>query len=148
MLENARITCLPSAHAIAPPHRRDPMSAKNWSVAADAATAAGPAVPQRAAPGPADYEAILAAVMETERGRWFLAEYASRNRRADTAEVLSAIDSLAARYAAAATLLPQGEANVAAIERLRTELADMAGAVSRTRTEIASAWHAAAREGP
>ena len=32
----------------------------------------------------ADYEAIEAAVVETNRGRWFLAEYARRNRHADT----------------------------------------------------------------
>ena len=39
----------------------------------------------RAAPsGEADYEAIREAFMETARGRWFLAEYAKRNRHADT----------------------------------------------------------------
>ena len=41
-----------------------------------------------------DYEAIEAAVMETEKGRWFLAEYASRHRAADTDEVLGAIARL------------------------------------------------------
>ena len=40
-----------------------------------------------------DYEAISAAVMETGRGRWFLAEYAKRNRNADTAMVLDAAQS-------------------------------------------------------
>ena len=35
-------------------------------------------------PTEADYEAIAAAVMETLRGRWFLAEFAKRNRNADT----------------------------------------------------------------
>lgn len=38
-----------------------------------------------------DYDAIASAVMETERGRWFLAEYARRNRAADTASVLGAL---------------------------------------------------------
>ena len=42
----------------------------------------------------ADYDAIAAAVMETGRGRWFLAEYARRNRQADTEMVLSAIARL------------------------------------------------------
>ncbi|QEN90766.1 hypothetical protein FZC33_32695 [Labrys sp. KNU-23] len=41
-----------------------------------------------------DYGAIEAAVMETARGRWFLAEYARRNRNADTEAVLTAIRRL------------------------------------------------------
>jgi hypothetical protein len=41
-----------------------------------------------------DYGAIEAAVMETARGRWFLAEYARRNRNADTDAVLEAIRRL------------------------------------------------------
>ncbi|MGN8116040.1 hypothetical protein [Labrys sp. 22185] len=41
-----------------------------------------------------DYGAIEAAVMETARGRWFLAEYARRNRNADTEVVLAAIRRL------------------------------------------------------
>lgn len=42
-------------------------------------------------PSQEDYEAIHAAVMETWRGRWFLAEYAKRNRNADTTALLTAI---------------------------------------------------------
>src|SRR5262245_3670566 len=42
----------------------------------------------------ADYEAIEAAVMETARGRTFLAEYARRRRQADTTIVLAAIEQL------------------------------------------------------
>ena len=38
-----------------------------------------------------DYDSIHAAVMETVRGRWFLAEYARRNRSADTDVLLKAI---------------------------------------------------------
>jgi len=41
-----------------------------------------------------DYDAIEAAVMDTARGRWFLAEYARRNRTADTTLLLSAIERL------------------------------------------------------
>ncbi len=37
------------------------------------------------------YDAIEDAVRETERGRWFLAEYARRNRNADTEVLLDAI---------------------------------------------------------
>lgn len=39
----------------------------------------------------ADFETIEAAVNETVRGRWFLAEYARRNRVADTERVLEGI---------------------------------------------------------
>lgn len=41
-----------------------------------------------------DYEAIEAAVQETARGRWFLAEFARRNRQADTLQLLDAIGRL------------------------------------------------------
>ncbi|MGQ4273093.1 hypothetical protein [Terrihabitans sp. B22-R8] len=41
-----------------------------------------------------DYEAIEAAVMETARGRWFLAEFARRTRAEETASLLAAIDRL------------------------------------------------------
>jgi len=47
-----------------------------------------------APPSEADYEAILAAVMETGRGRWFLHEFAQRNRHAETRGVLTAIERI------------------------------------------------------
>ena len=46
-----------------------------------------------------DYAAIEAAVMETARGRWFLHEYAARNRQADTHAILDAIERLERRVA-------------------------------------------------
>jgi hypothetical protein len=42
-------------------------------------------------PDEADYDAVHAAIMATERGRRFLTEYADRNRHADTATIVSAI---------------------------------------------------------
>jgi hypothetical protein len=45
----------------------------------------------------ADFEAIESAVMETERGRWFLSEFTRRRRAEDAARVLAAIDRLEAR---------------------------------------------------
>jgi hypothetical protein len=42
-------------------------------------------------PGEEDYEAIREAFMETARGRWFLDEYARRNRNSDTRMVLDAV---------------------------------------------------------
>ena len=41
-----------------------------------------------------DFDAIEAAVMETERGRWFLAEFAKRNRLGETRLLLDAITRL------------------------------------------------------
>ena len=41
-----------------------------------------------------DYDAIEAAVMETSRGRWFLSEYARRNRNADTGQIIDKLDRL------------------------------------------------------
>jgi hypothetical protein len=42
-------------------------------------------------PSEEDYAAISEAFMETSRGRWFLGEYAKRNRNADTRMVLDAV---------------------------------------------------------
>ena len=51
---------------------------------ADEAFALSPISARAALPGEEDYAAISEAFMETSRGRWFLAEYAKRNRNADT----------------------------------------------------------------
>jgi hypothetical protein len=78
----------------------------------------------------ADYDAIECAVMETERGRWFLKEYSRRNRTADTRILLDAIGRLEQAVA--------GERVGQDLERLRANLKDMASAIVRTKTEIAS----------
>jgi hypothetical protein len=78
----------------------------------------------------ADYDAISAAVMETARGRWFLAEYAKRNRHADTEAILTAVDRIEAKLRA-------GQ-DVALSERVRSDLRAMAQAIARTRAEIAA----------
>jgi len=44
----------------------------------------------------AEYDAVYAAVTATERGRWFLTEYANRNRHADTDMVVGAITRMEA----------------------------------------------------
>jgi hypothetical protein len=49
---------------------------------------------------PEDYDRIEAAVMETVRGRWFLLEYARRQRAAETERLVQAVDRLE-RYVAA-----------------------------------------------
>jgi chemotaxis protein CheZ len=78
----------------------------------------------------ADYEAIEAAVMETARGRWFLAEYARRNRHADTTMLLKALDRIEATIG--------GKKSVEPVDRIRFDLVEMSKAIARTKTEIAS----------
>jgi hypothetical protein len=58
---------------------------------ADEAFALSPIGARATQPGEADYEAIREAFMETARGRWFLGEYAKRNRNTDTRMVLDAV---------------------------------------------------------
>ncbi|WP_245901834.1 protein phosphatase CheZ [Phreatobacter oligotrophus] len=78
----------------------------------------------------ADYEAIEQAVMETARGRWFLAEYARRNRHADTTAVLDAIGRLEGAMGSAR---PSGD-----LDRVRLDIREMAHAIARTKAEIAA----------
>jgi chemotaxis protein CheZ len=78
----------------------------------------------------ADYDLIEAAVMETGRGRWFLAEYARRNRHSDTMTLLGAIDRLEAAI--------RGEPTAHSVDRLRFDLFEMAKAIARTKAEIAA----------
>lgn len=78
-----------------------------------------------------DYDAIEAAVMETARGRWFLAEYTRRNRNTDTKMVLGALKRL--EDAMALQLQAQKEADA-----MRAELVEMGAAIAKTRKEIAA----------
>jgi hypothetical protein len=66
---------------------------------ADDAFALSPISARASMPTEADYEAICGAFMETARGRWFLGEYAKRNRNADTRMVLDAIERIEATLA-------------------------------------------------
>lgn len=77
-----------------------------------------------------DYEQIEGAVMETARGRWFLAEYARRNRNADTTMLLKALDRIEGAM--------RGERSVEPVDRIRFDLIEMSKAIARTKTEIAS----------
>ena len=86
----------------------------------------------RISPAPAaqtDYDAICAALMQTERGRWFLDEYAKRNRSADTRLLLAAIERIEAVVCA--------ERNKQTQQGFRTDLLEMAKAITRTRAEVA-----------
>jgi hypothetical protein len=76
-----------------------------------------------------DYETIAAAVMETARGRWFLAEFARRNRHADTGMLLTSLQRLENVVAGHGAL--SGEA-------VRAALVDMARAIERAKSQVAA----------
>jgi len=78
----------------------------------------------------AEYEAIEGAVMETARGRWFLAEYARRNRNADTTMLLKALERIEAAM--------RGQPSIEPVDRIRFDLVEMSKAIARTKTEIAA----------
>ena len=71
------------------------------------------------------YEALESAVMESARGRWFLAEYARRNRAADTTMLLEALKKL--EGVAATATKPAGG------------FEELASTIKAARSEIASA---------
>jgi hypothetical protein len=110
---------------------------------ADEAFALSPIDARPALPTDADYDAIHEAFMETARGRWFLTEYAKRNRNADTRMVLDAVARIEA------TLASQGPVRVEPAEPPPPQPAaaaaasqidvwpDLAKAFTRARIEIA-----------
>jgi hypothetical protein len=61
---------------------------------ANDAFALSPISARASLPSEEDYDAISQAFMETSRGRWFLGEYAKRNRNADTRMVLDAVERI------------------------------------------------------
>lgn len=75
-----------------------------------------------------DFKTIEAAVMETDRGRWFLSEYARNNRHSDTAQVLDAIEKL--------QLNLSRQRDEARLDRMRKGLIEMARAIAITHIEV------------
>jgi hypothetical protein len=97
---------------------------------ADEAFALSPISARATLPSEQDYDAISEAFMETSRGRWFLGEYAKRNRNADTRMVLDAVarieENLAAqRPPAADTGLAEALAAIrSAVDEARAKAAE------------------------
>ncbi|MCC8960001.1 hypothetical protein H8B02_43330, partial [Bradyrhizobium sp. Pear77] len=102
---------------------------------AEEAFALSPISARAALPSEEDYAAISAAFMETSRGRWFLGEYAKRNRNADTRMVLDAVarieDSLSAQRQAAAAAVRD--------EQLAQALAALRGAIEAAQASAIAA---------
>ena len=81
-----------------------------------------------ALPADEDYDAIYATVIETVRGRWFLEEFAKRNRNAETGAILSAIERIEA--------VIRGDRTQQAHQSFRLELLEMAKAITDVRAEV------------
>jgi hypothetical protein len=77
-----------------------------------------------------DFEAIELAVMETERGRWFLDQYASRNRHADTQVLLTALSRIEKSIAI--------HREPTEIDKFRLDVLEMSRAIAKTHAEIAA----------
>ncbi|MFM9974181.1 MAG: hypothetical protein ACKVON_06350 [Beijerinckiaceae bacterium] len=78
----------------------------------------------------ADFEAIELAVMETERGRMFLQEYARRNRNADTQVLLTALSRIEKSISV--------RQEPSEIDQFRVDIIEMTRAIARTKNEIAA----------
>lgn len=78
-------------------------------------------------PDDLDYDEIEAAVLETDRGRWFLGEFARRNRHAETEGLLAAIKQLQTSMA------PPDES-----AGMRQVICEMADEIAAAKKEIAS----------
>jgi hypothetical protein len=86
-------------------------------------------------PSEEDYDAIRDAFMETARGRWFLDEYAKRNRNADTRMVLDAVARIEESIAAQKQPPPP-----VVIDRLPAALSSIRGAVEKAQQAASAAF--------
>jgi hypothetical protein len=92
---------------------------------ANQAFALSPISARSSLPSEEDYEAIREAFMETARGRWFLDEYAKRNRNSDTRMVLDAVARIEQTIAA------QKQPPPPVVDRLPQALVSIRSAVER-----------------
>jgi hypothetical protein len=114
---------------------------------ADEAFALSPISARATQPSEQDYDAIREAFMETSRGRWFLGEYAKRNRNADTRMVLDAVARI--EEALAAQKQPAFDSGLAdAMAAIRAAVEEARAAASAALGELALAENLApARKG-
>src|SRR5215212_1380181 len=98
---------------------------------ADEAFALSPISARAVLPSEQDYDAISEAFMETSRGRWFLGEYAKRNRNSDTRMVLDAVSRIEETLATQKQPAPKAGLNEALVSiRDAVEQAQAATAVA------------------
>lgn len=82
-----------------------------------------------------DYDAIASAVMETARGRWFLDEYARRNRHAETEKVLEALARMQERWDSAPAN-PNAVESDATASLINRDVIDLAEAITQVKKEV------------
>jgi hypothetical protein len=112
---------------------------RDESVMAEEVFALSPISARALQPSDSDYDAIREAFMETSRGRWFLGEYAKRNRNADTRMVLDAVARIEETLAA-------HRAPTSPDDRLVEALAAIRSAVDQANGAAAAAFDNAALE--
>jgi hypothetical protein len=112
---------------------------RDESVMAEEVFALSPISARAVQPSDSDYDAIREAFMETSRGRWFLGEYAKRNRNADTRMVLDAVARIEETLAA-------HRAPPSPDDRLVEALAAIRSAVDQANEAAAAAFDNAALE--
>ena len=78
----------------------------------------------------ADYETIEAAVTETVRGRWFLGEFARRNRALELRQLLDAMGRIESVVSAGAPALPPADPSIRLLMQRIREVAAQLEAVS------------------
>jgi hypothetical protein len=110
---------------------------------ADEAFALSPISARATLPSEEDYAAISEAFMETSRGRWFLTEYAKRNRNADTSMVLDAVARIEQNLAAQKEESLQREASAAAQQQDAAGIS-LAEALTAIRSVVEAAQASAA----
>jgi hypothetical protein len=95
-------------------------------------------IPPQPVAAEGDFDAICETVKASERGRWFLEEYARRNRNADTAQVLAAIGRIEG--------VVRDSRDREAYQSVRADLLDMARTIAVTRADVAESKVEAAPE--
>src|SRR6202012_3328128 len=108
------------------------------SCMADEAFALSPISARAAQPSEEDYDAISEAFMETSRGRWFLGEYAKRNRNADTRMVLDAVARIEQSLAAQKQPEPEPEPAPVVENRLPEAIEAIKAALTEARAFAAA----------
>src|ERR1700687_5438599 len=104
---------------------------------ADEAFALTPMPARPPLPSEQDYDAISEAFMETSRGRWFLGEYAKRNRNADTRMVLDAVARIEENLAAQRQPAAENDGLAEALAAIRRALDEARAAASAALDSLA-----------
>jgi hypothetical protein len=105
---------------------------------ANEAFALSPISARAAQPSEEDYDAISEAFMETARGRWFLGEYAKRNRNADTRMVLDAVERIEQSLAAQKQPAAEPDNGLAeALAAIRTAVGEARSSAAAARDSLA-----------